>query len=147
MDAFEELRRFVGICGEVGSERGIPICITVIDRSGLPVLLHRQPGTSVLNLEMAERKAYTSAVMNCESNALMGAILPGQPGYTLTSSSNRLIAFGGGTAIQIGSELYGIGISGGPTAVEDMEILAEAQDRFGSGNAVWAERTFHPDAG
>ncbi len=144
MGAFEELKRFVAVCEAVAAERGIPICVTVIDVHGHPVLLHRQPGAYLLALEMAERKAYTSAAFGCETVALTDAIQPGQPGYTLTSSSNRLVVFGGGTSVTFGSERFGIGISGGPTAVEDMEMLAASQDRFDSAGAVWAERKFHP---
>lgn len=140
MSAYEELKRFVAICETVAAERNIPICVTVLDVHGHPVLLHRQPGAYVLALEMAERKAYTSAAFNCETAVLMDVIQPGQPGYTLTSSSSRFVAFGGGTAVQFGAERFGIGISGGPTAVEDMEILAIAQDRFDSPGAVWAPR-------
>lgn len=147
MNAFEELKRFAAICEEVASEAGIPICLTVLDVHGNPVLVHRMPGTGILNLEMAERKAYTSAAMGIESGALMARVLPGQPDYTLTSSSSRLIAFGGGTNVRFGSEVFGVGISGGPTAVEDMEILAAAQDRLDSVDAVWAERTFQPAGG
>jgi uncharacterized protein GlcG (DUF336 family) len=140
MNAYQELKRFVQICETVATERSIPICVTVLDVHGHPVLLHRQPGAYVLALEMAERKAYTSAAFNCETVALMGAIQPGQAAYTLTSSSSRFVAFGGGTSVTFGSERFGIGISGGPTAVEDMEMLAAAQDRFESPDAKWAAR-------
>jgi uncharacterized protein GlcG (DUF336 family) len=145
MSAYEELKRFVTILEEVATEVGIPLCVTVVEGlSGQPVLLHRMPGTSILNIEMADRKAYTSAVMNIESGALFNLVQPGQPAFTLTSSSNRLVAFGGGTNVRFGTELYGIGISGGPSDVEDMEILAAAQDRFESADATWADRTFQP---
>jgi uncharacterized protein GlcG (DUF336 family) len=146
MSAFEVLKRFVTIVEDVATEVEIPICVTVLDAHGLPVLLHRMPGAGILNIEMAERKAYTSAVMDIESGALLDLVQPGQPAFTLTSSSSRLIAFGGGTNVRIGSELFGVGISGGPTAVEDMEILAAAQDRMDGADAVWAERTFQPSA-
>jgi uncharacterized protein GlcG (DUF336 family) len=98
------------------------------------------PGSGIITLEMAERKAYTSVAMGCESAALADKVLPGQPLYTLTSSSSRLVVFGGGTFARFGTEVFGIGISGGPTEVEDMEILAAAQDRFGDGGVSWAER-------
>ena len=140
MDAFNELKRFAEVCEEVATEHGIPICVTVVDMNGLPVLLHRMPNAGVLSLEMADRKAYTSVVFNIESRALFDAVQPGNPGYTLTSSSNRLIAFGGGSAVRLGHELYGVGISGGPTDTEDMMILAGAQDRYDNADAVWAER-------
>lgn len=146
MNAFEELKRFVTIVEEVATEVGIPMCVTVVDANGLPVLLHRMPGAGILNVEMADRKAYTSAVMNIESGALLDLVQPGQPAFTLTSSSSRLVAFGGGTNVRFGSELFGVGISGGPTAVEDMEVLAAAQDRFECPDAAWAERTFQPAA-
>lgn len=141
MSAFEELKRFSDTCEEVATEAGVAICVTAVDQHGLPVLLHRMPGAGVLTLEMAERKAYTSVVMGCESGSLMERILPGQPDYTLTSSSSRLIAFGGGTNVRFGSEVFGIGISGAPNGAADMELLAAAQDRFDSRDAVWAERT------
>lgn len=144
MNAFEELKRFAGVCEEVATEMGLPIVVAVIDLHGNPVLVHRMPGTYVLHLEMADRKAYSSAAMHVESGALMEAVQPGGPAYTLTSSSSRLIAFGGGTWVRFGDEVFGVGISGGPTAVEDMEILAAAQDRFESDGAEWAERTFQP---
>lgn len=147
MTGFAELKRFAETCEEVASEAGIPIVITVLDAHGNPVLLHRMPGTGPLILEMAERKAYTSAAMGCETGALMQSLLPGEPNYTLTSSSTRLVAFGGGTSVRFGSDVYGVGISGGPSAIEDMEILATAQDRFESPDAVWAERTFRGRAG
>lgn len=147
MDAFTELKRFAETCEAVARERGLPICVTVVDVHGLPVLLHRQPGAYLLALEMAERKAYTSAAFGCETVALTDAIQPGQAAYTLTSSSSRLVVFGGGTSVTFGTERFGIGISGGPTAVEDMEMLAAAQDRFDCPGARWAERAFKPVAG
>ena len=147
MNAYEQLKRFSETCEMVASDVGIGICITVVDAHGNLVLVHRMPDVGVLSLEMAERKAYTSAVMGVESGSLLARIQPGLPDYTLTSSSNRLIAFGGGTNVRFDSEVFGIGISGGPTAVEDMEILASAQDRFESEDAVWAERTFRGRAG
>jgi uncharacterized protein GlcG (DUF336 family) len=142
MESYASLKEFVALCEEVAIERGIPICVTVLDASALPVLLHRMQGTGVLNLEMAERKAYTSGAMGCESGSLADKIQPGQPLYSLTTSSSRLIAFGGGTQVSFGSESFGVGISGGPSDIEDMEILAEAQDRLKDSSAVWAPRWF-----
>jgi uncharacterized protein GlcG (DUF336 family) len=141
MSAFSELKRFVELCEEVAGEHKIPICVTVLDVHANPVLLHRMPGTGILPIEMADRKAYTSMSFFVETAAMLDDIQPGKPGYTLTSSSNRLIAFGGGTAVRFGDEVFGIGISGGPTAEEDIAILWQAQDRFGKTDAVWAERT------
>jgi uncharacterized protein GlcG (DUF336 family) len=143
MDAFQKLKTFSDVCEEVATAHGIPICVTVVDAHGNIVLLHRMPGSGIITLEMAERKAYTSVAMGCESGALKDKIQPGQPLYTLTSSSSRLIAFGGGTFVRFGSEVFGIGISGGPTEVEDMEILRDARIKFGDGE--WAPDSMETD--
>lgn len=132
---FESLKRLCQVFEDVASEFEIPICVTVVDAHGHVQLLHRMPGSPVLALEMAERKAYTSMVMGCETNALVDQVHPGQPLYTLTSSSNRLIAFGGGSCVRLDGELFGVGISGGTTA-EDMDMLKAAVTRFEDGQ--WA---------
>ena len=136
MNSYTELKRLVDVLETVAIDRGIPMCITIVDVHGHPVLLHRMPGSPVLALEMAERKAYTSMVMRCETAALASQILPGEPLYSLTSSSTRLIAFGGGSYVNFGTDTFGVGISGGTTA-QDMEILEAARIAFGSGE--WAE--------
>ncbi len=136
MDAYLELKRFSDVLEEVAHEFGIPICVTVMDPHGHVMLLRRMPGSPVLALEMAERKAYTAQVMGMETAALAPMVMPGEPLYTLTSSSSRLIAFGGGTCVRYGEASYGIGISGGTTA-QDMKMLKAAQDRFNTGD--WAE--------
>lgn len=140
MGSIQELKRFMNILEEISLENGKPLCITVLDPNGLPVLLSRMPGAGILNIEMADRKAYTSVVTGAESGALMSFVQPGAPGYTLTSSSGRLIAFGGGTKVQFDNESYGIGISGGNNDVEDMDMLATAQKRFGVTDAIWSAK-------
>ena len=108
------------------------MCITIVDASGHPVLVRRMPGANVLALELAERKAYTSVVSGIETATLAELVLPGQPLYSLTSSSSKLLAFGGGTAVTIGAETFGVGVSGGTTE-QDLEILHGARTALGSG--------------
>jgi uncharacterized protein GlcG (DUF336 family) len=136
VETYSTLKRLCELLESVANVHGIPICITIVDAHGHIVLLHRMPGSPVLALEMAERKAYTSVVMRCETASLAAQILPGEPLYSLTSSSNRLIAFGGGTFVDLASETFGVGISGGTTA-QDMEMLADARIAFGEGK--WAD--------
>jgi uncharacterized protein GlcG (DUF336 family) len=135
VDSYRELKRLVDTFEKVSTDKGIPTCITIVDMHGHPVLLHRMPGSPVLALEMSERKAYTSMVMRCETSALPSQILPGQPLYSLTSSSTRLIAFGGGSYVQFETEIFGVGVSGGTTD-QDIEILNIARVVFGAGD--WA---------
>lgn len=135
MTVFDELKRLVDVCEDAATKAGIPICVTVVDVHGQVVLLRRMPGSPVLALEMAERKAYTAVVMGCETNALWAQVQPGAPLYTLTSSSSRLVAFGGGSVVQLEDERYGVGLSGGTTQ-DDMDMLVAARTAFGAG--TWA---------
>ena len=115
------------------------MCITIVDASGHPVLVRRMPGANVLALELAERKAYTSVVSGLETETLAELVLPGQPLYSLTSSSSKLVAFGGGSAVTFGSETFGVGVSGGTTE-QDLKILHNARTAFGNGEWI-AERS------
>lgn len=136
------LKEVADTCQEVAAERGIALTVTILDAHALPVVLQRADGAGVLTLEMAERKAYTSGAFGLESGSIKDLIQPGQPLYSLTTSSSRLIAFGGGTQVSVGDQTFGLGISGGPSEIEDMEILAEAQDRLADAPITWADRWF-----
>jgi uncharacterized protein GlcG (DUF336 family) len=142
VDNLKTLKQVADTCQEVAAERGIALTVTILDAHALPVVLLRAAGAGVLTLEMAERKAYTSGAIGRESGSIKDLIQPGQPLYSLTTSSSRLIAFGGGTQLTLGEETYGLGISGGPSEIEDMEILAEAQFRLEDTEIRWAERWF-----
>jgi uncharacterized protein GlcG (DUF336 family) len=136
MNTFQQLKFLSDVLEEVATERSIPICITIVDVHGSIVLLHRMPGSPILALEMSERKAYTSIVMRCETASLAAQILPGQPLYSLTSSSSKLVAFGGGSFVNLGQDSFGVGISGG-TAEEDVDMLEAGRVAFGMGR--WAD--------
>lgn len=136
------LKQVAETCQEIAAERGFALTVTILDAHALPVVLERAAGAGVHTLEMAERKAYTSGALGLESGSIKDLIQPGQPLYSLTTSSSRLIAFGGGTQLTVGGETFGLGISGGPSEIEDMEILAEAQDRLADAPVIWAERWF-----
>jgi uncharacterized protein GlcG (DUF336 family) len=142
MDTLTTLKQVADTCQAVAAERDIALTVTILDAHALPVVLQRAPGAGVLTLEMAERKAYTSGAFGCESGSIMEKIQPGGPMYSLTTSSSRLIAFGGGTQLTVGGETFGLGVSGGPSEIEDMEILAEVQDRLQDSAISWAERWF-----
>jgi cob(I)alamin adenosyltransferase len=135
MDVFQKLKVLCDTFERVATEQKIPICVTTVDDHGDVVLLQRMPGAPILSLEMAERKAYTAVVMGCETAALGPQIQPGQPLYSLTSSSTRLIAFGGGSRVQFGDTTFGVGISGGTTE-QDMAILRAGRSDFSDGD--WA---------
>ena len=135
METYQELKKYADIAEAIAEELSVPVCITIVDASGHPVLVRRMPGANVLALELAERKAYTSVVSGLETETVAELVLPGQPLYSLTSSSSKLVAFGGGTAVTFGSETFGVGVSGGTTE-QDLKILHNARTAFGNGEWI-----------
>src|ERR1700733_1500142 len=64
--------------------QNIPVAVTVIDIHGNVVLTHRMTGAPAFSLELAERKAYTSALVGIRTADLVPLV---QPGLTSTPSS------------------------------------------------------------
>ena len=53
------------------SEQDVPVAVTVIDIHGNVVLTHRMTGSPAFSLELAERKAYTSALVGIRTADLV----------------------------------------------------------------------------
>ena len=51
--------------------QGVPVAVTVIDIHGNVVLTHRMTGAPAFSLELAERKAYTSALVGIRTADLV----------------------------------------------------------------------------
>ena len=56
----------------------VPVAVTVIDTHGNVVLTHRMPGAPAFSLELAERKAYTSALVGISTADLVPARATGR---------------------------------------------------------------------
>jgi uncharacterized protein GlcG (DUF336 family) len=109
------------------TEVKVPVAICVIDIHGNVVLTHRMRGAPVFSLELAERKAYTSALVRVRTADLLPLVQPGQPLYPLTMvSGGRYSAMGGGVPLSDGGEVVaGVGVSGGTTE-QDVGIVEAA---------------------
>jgi uncharacterized protein GlcG (DUF336 family) len=105
----------------------VPVAVCIIDIHGNVVLTHRMGGAPVFALEIAERKAYTSALVKMRTADLFPLVQPGQPLYPLSMmSSGRYTALGGGVPLMSeGDVVAGIGVSGG-TVDQDMAIVEAA---------------------
>ena len=74
-----------------------PVAVTVIDIHGNVVLTHRMTGAPAFSLELAERKAYTSALIGIRTADLVPLVQPGAALYPLLAvSGGRYSAMGGG---------------------------------------------------
>ena len=109
------------------TEVKVPVAVCVIDIHGNVVLTHRMGGAPVFAAEIAERKAYTSALVRMRTAEILPLVQPGQPLYPLSMvSGGKYCAMGGGVPLTREGELIaGIGVSGG-TVDEDVAIVEAA---------------------
>src|SRR6266853_490117 len=116
-----------GRVGAEGSEGKIPVAVCVTDTHGNVVLQHRMNGAPGFSIEIAERKAYTSALVRMRTADLLPLVQPGQPLFPLSMvSGGRYCAMGGGAPFtREGVVVAGVGVSGG-TVDEDIAIVEAA---------------------
>jgi uncharacterized protein GlcG (DUF336 family) len=109
------------------TEVKVPVAVCVIDIHGNVVLTHRMSGAPGFAADIAERKAYTSALVRMRTADILPMVQPGQPLYPLSMvSGGRYCAMGGGVPLTHGDDVVaGIGVSGG-TVDEDMAIVEAA---------------------
>jgi uncharacterized protein GlcG (DUF336 family) len=102
----------------------VPVAVCVIDIHGNIVLKHRMNGAPTFSIDIAERKAYTSALVGQRTADLSGLVQPGQPLFALMGlSGGKYCSMGGGAPLTIeGQVVAGVGVSGG-TVEQDVDIL------------------------
>lgn len=107
-------------------EIGVPMVISVADKAGYLLALHRMDGAIFASIEISINKAFTSAAFKMPTSALKPLANPEGELYGINSqSSGRYVTFGGGFPIFCGDEVIGaIGVSGG--SVEEDEMVARA---------------------
>ena len=107
----------------------LPVAVTVVDTHGNIVLTHRMSGAPAFSLELAERKAYTSALIGMRTADLVPLVQPGADLYPLLAvSGGRYSAMGGGVPITSdGQVVAGVGVSGGTTE-QDISIVEAAME-------------------
>jgi len=105
----------------------VPVAVCVIDIHGNVVLKHRMSGAPAFSLELSERKAYTSALIQVRTADLVPLVQPGKELYALLAvSGGRYSAMGGGVPLtNEGQALGGVGVSGGTTE-QDIAIVEAA---------------------
>jgi uncharacterized protein GlcG (DUF336 family) len=109
------------------ARQNVPVAVSVIDIHGNVVLTHRMNGAPAFSLELAERKAYTSALVGIRTADLVPLVQPGAALYPLLAvAGGRYSAMGGGVPFTCeGQVVAGVGVSGGTTE-QDVAIVEAA---------------------
>jgi uncharacterized protein GlcG (DUF336 family) len=95
-------------------KRGATVAVAVVDRSGVPVVMLRDPLAGMHTPETAIRKAWTAVSFRGATTDLIGATAPNGPSGGIRHLPN-VAMIGGGLMLQSAGSLVGaIGVSGAP---------------------------------
>ena len=127
MDALTIAKKIADRVEDESVKQNVPVAVTVIDIHGNVVLTHRMTGAPAFSLELAERKAYTSALVGLRTADLVPLMQPGEALYPLLAvSGGRYSAIGGGVPVTSdGQVIAGVGVSGG-TVEQDVAVVEAA---------------------
>lgn len=107
---------------EACRKQGIQIAVTVVDRSGDPMVVMRDTLAPRLTLEISRQKAYTAVNFNASTGGMAGR-------FTHPFSVGKvegLVFSAGGLPIEVAGNIVGaVGVSGAPTGEQD-EACAQA---------------------
>ncbi|MFC5949661.1 heme-binding protein [Pseudonocardia lutea] len=109
-------------------EIGQPMNIAVVDAGGHLLAFARQDGAIRASIDISQRKARTSILMNLPTGDLLPLVQPGQELYGLEQLSGGMVAFGGGLPVHRNGELVGaVGVSAG-SVDQDTQVAQAAVD-------------------
>lgn len=112
-------------------EIGQPMVITIATDEGNLIAQHRMDGAWLASVGISRNKAYTSAALETNTDALAESTQPGKSLYGLpTTDQNRIVVFGGGYPLEVNGEIIGaIGVSGGEVE-QDMTVAQAGLEKF-----------------
>lgn len=115
---------------DIARREGYPLCISIVDTSGLPCAFLRMDDVIPGAIEIAVKKARTAALFRTDSISIGAEARPGGSIYTLEATNGGLICFGGGVVLydDAGKVIGALGVSGAPAEV-DQAIALEAAGR------------------
>jgi uncharacterized protein GlcG (DUF336 family) len=104
---------------EACRKQGFQVAVTVTDRAGITQVLLRDRYAGPHTVDVSANKAWTAVSFRTSTTVIAAETQPGRPMSGLRSLP-RLLAAGGGMAIEAGGSVLGaIGVSGGPNGEAD----------------------------
>lgn len=106
---------------------GVPVIVAIVDAGVHLKAFSRMDGAVLGSIDIALKKARTSALFQANSEAVWEYCKPGAPAPALELSNGGLAPFGGGVPLRgpDGEWLGAVGVSGGAVA-QDTEIARAA---------------------
>jgi uncharacterized protein GlcG (DUF336 family) len=100
------------------SELGISVCIAILDSGGHLKAFHRMDGAWLGVIDVAIKKAKTSALFEMETQIMDNYSKPGADAHGIDLSNGNLMTFAGGIPLKSsdGQIIGSIGVSGGQVA-------------------------------
>ena len=111
---------------------GQPMNVAVVDDGGHLLAFARQDGAIRASIDIAQRKARTSILMEAPTAALMPLVQPGAELYGLEQTAGGMVVFGGGVPVHRDGVLVGaVGVSAG-SAEQDVRVAEAAAAAIGA---------------
>jgi uncharacterized protein GlcG (DUF336 family) len=112
-------------------EIGVPMCVAVVDESGVLVAFERMDGGKVSSVSIAIDKAWTAACARNETRFYGDEANPKSPTWRIKGTNEgRFTVIGGGVPLTSDGEVVGgIGVSSG-TAEQDEDVAHAAVQHF-----------------
>jgi uncharacterized protein GlcG (DUF336 family) len=113
------------------ADLGVPVIIAVLDAGTQLKAFTRMDGAVLGSIDIALKKARTSALFEANSEAVWEYCKPGAPAHALEHTNGGLAPFPGGVALKgpSGELLGAVGVSGG-AVWQDAEIVQAAAAAF-----------------
>ena len=128
--AYPSAAALVKAAVEDASARGISVCVSVLDRSGVLKAFGQMDGVSHIAVKACQAKAY-SALMGIRSGELGDALKDNLPQLISLASFENVVMMGGGLPIIIDGVVVGaIGV-GGSSVENDISCAQKALDTVG----------------
>lgn len=103
-------------------KQGIQIGVTVVDRSGDPMIVLRDTLAARLTLEVSRQKAYTAVNFNATLSSMKGRFT--DP-FSVGKVEGLVFSAGGLPISAVGNIVGAIGVSGAPTGEQDEACAME----------------------
>ena len=127
--SLEKARKIIRAGEKKAKEMNLSAVFAVVNSEGNLIIEERMDNAILVSVEVAYKKAYTSAALKLNTQDLTALVQPGAMFYGLQSDP-KYIVFGGGMLLKVDGKIVGaIGVSGG-SAQEDIEIAKACVEAF-----------------